>query len=374
MKGYYQILAESLTDKYLTEAWSESMPNWMKPRLNATAMYSDRNAGKKSDYGNVKGQGTTWDMADYQKPRGGFRGKNLYQSFIDLGIDLSQTEFIEGEIPTKKSDDRIQPPNIGIWNIPFTGQVYAKGVNDLEKLRSSANMPSELTKYIDYPFKSLPIKALYELSDHFCYIPGNKIVNRDYRQISSDRNELNKWRRSQKGGIANRMPAESTYLKNHEFGDPSKGTPFDYLSYSDVLDLQADKSGYYVVPSSKRYAKELAQRKADKYADKLVEYERKLKDLFLSLQDMWSTLDWDEVDYTETNLRESAAHAYRSALDDYKTILSRVNVTLENYVEKTPEFRQEIIHIFNLYENDLKKHLKKANELLSRYKYSVLDF
>ena len=41
MKGYYQILAESLTDKYLTEAWSESMPNWMKPRLNATAMYSE---------------------------------------------------------------------------------------------------------------------------------------------------------------------------------------------------------------------------------------------------------------------------------------------------------------------------------------------
>ena len=92
---YYKILTESINKKYLNEAWSDSMPEWMKPRLNATAMFSDKNSSDKinrtarktglspDELRINKGQGYRYDRADYKKSRStGERGKNLYQSFL----------------------------------------------------------------------------------------------------------------------------------------------------------------------------------------------------------------------------------------------------------------------------------------------------
>ena len=184
INNYYNILAESITKKYATplnEAWGNA-PDWMKGPLtrgnNTDNMlkskvyqkaYANAKAQGKMDYQaageaeeawqNAKGI-TEVDFADYQQPRGQYTSdskKTLRSQFMEKGIDLNNPnmKFIEGEPPKSKNDPRIQPPNIGIWYIPSQkgrayDQVYAQGINDLEKPFDPA---ADVGNYSSTPFK-----------------------------------------------------------------------------------------------------------------------------------------------------------------------------------------------------------------------------
>lgn len=362
---YYKRLAESMTSKALNEAWSDSMPNWMKPRLNATAYFSDRNSSDKAAAKakrsgiNVRqiqrdmGGGQSFDQADYQKPRGGSRGKSLYDAFKAANIDLQTVKFIEGEPPTNKNDFRIQPPNIGIWNLPGTGQVYAMGLNDLEKLRSVNTAGEIYSKYADYAFKYLPIKALKDLSaGQFCYIDGNTIPKRNIQDVQSTRVDYAKWKLS-----------NPTLVRD-------EGTWNPWNTYG------LDKSGYTVIPSSKRLAKQLAALKAKSWSTWFTKAETDLQDLYNDIGSVFSTQSWKDTNIADA--LNSALNLYKYAVNDYKGAMRRVQDLIDAYGENSPNFLEQIGRDnYGSVRSRLQEatdEIKQARAYIDRYVLKYIDF
>lgn len=359
MSSLYKKIVESIEAKALNEAWSESMPNWLKPRLQATAYYSDRNQRSKvykrqQRTGeplsvarmHLAGDNSAFDQADYANTRDGRMGENLFRAFKDAGIDLQNVKFIEGEIPTKKSDPRIQPPNIGIWNIPATKQVYAKGLNDLEKLMSSNALPD--SKYINYRFEHLPIKALAEMSDHFCYIDGNSIAKRDINAVQRERIEHSEWEKH-----------NPTEVRQPEYG---WGYPLD-------------PSGYPKVPSSERLRKKLEKLKAAKWADKFKETEENLRELHSDIGQVLTQSDWSDVGLSQTI--QGALNNYQNAVNDYKSAQVAVETYIARYGKDTDEFLQQINQgyyspIKRL--DEAKYYIDNSRKLINKFVMSPIEF
>ena len=354
---YYKILTESINKKYLKEAWSDSMPDWMKPRLNATAMFSDRDSAEKmsrtarktgryvQELINQKGQGFGYDRADYMKSRStGERGKNLYTSFINAGVDLQNVEFIEGDLPTSKNDERIQPPNIGIWNIPSTGQIYAKGINDSEKLLSGTG-----TKYTDYPFFRMPIKGLAEISDKFCYIDGSSIVNRDVNEIKRERRAYKQW---------------------------EKNNPSLNRNVYNPWGREVDKSGYQIVPSSERLRDELNKRKAKSWSSWFEKAEDELKSLYNDIGSAMMSQPWDNKSFSITI--QQALDVYDSAVGKYKDAMETLQRLISNWGQDTDEFLSRIgnegYYSARWYLNQANDYIKRARSYVDKYVLTNIDF
>lgn len=374
--NYYNKLAESLEKKHLQEAWSESMPDWMKPRMDATAMYSDDHTNTKIArhaglgkfepwYGSTesnqlynirskKGQGRYYDPVDYASTRNDSRvGENIFNAFKRAGIDLQKVEFIEGPVPTSKSDPRIQPPNIGIWNIPSTGQLYAKGINDLEKLLGGSG-----TKYDGYRFEHLPLKALQELSDHFCYIEGSNIPMRDYDAVTKERYA---WQRE----VSNNAPLYT----NRDRADV-------FINYDNLPDMM-DKSGYIVIPSSRRYAKELKARHGRKYAEKLEALENDLNSLKADIMSAMNRLPMD--DYSRIGAITGALEMYKNALHGYGQVLDQIDNAIQYYGENSDEFFSNMANVFDpnrpySYYKNTQNYIDAARNKIKQYSGTVLDF
>ena len=361
-QNYYGILAESMTNKILKEAWSDSMPDWMKPRLNATAYFSDRNSGdkaiEKSKRSGVNlrqvqlnmGGGQSYDQADYQKPRGGSRGKSLFDAFKAANIDLNQVKFISGEPPTSKNDPRIQAPNIGIWNLPGTGQVYAMGLNDLEKLRSVSLAGETYSKYADYAFKYLPIKVLKELCNgQFCYIDGKDIPQRDIKDIQSQRLDYERWA----------MNNPTLVRGAADYWNPK------------------DKSGYSVIPSSKRLARQLQALKAKNWSKWFEEAEDNLQELYSDITSAMASFSWKDASDV-TSAVQNALNYYNYALNDYKRAMRRVQDLIDAYGEGSQEFLTQIgrdgYSSVKSYLEDTKQEIEHARMYVDKYVLKYIDF
>lgn len=352
---YYQRLTESIEKQYLKEAWSESMPEWMKPRLNATAMFDDKNTVQKLSQNKIlsQGQGSRWDRAEYAQPRNDNRtGESLYKAFKRAGIDLQNVKFIEGPIPEKKSDSRIQPPNIGIWNIPSTGQVYAKGINDLEKLR-----PISETKYDNYRFEHLPIKALQELSDHFCYIDGTSIPTINYQEKEQTRNEYRRFLRNPQSPV--------TEKERHGAFQNAIGW------YDDT-----DKSGFITIPSAQKYAEKLNKLHAKDWAKKVSDIENKLRKARANIISVINRASIDEGD-ADYNTASSALNYLRNATYYYRDMLQDIDGALARYGEDSEE---AIKFIGNIINNDgyamkrVTESIRKVENLTKKLAGVELDF
>ena len=362
VNDYYKRLAESMAHKVLNEAWSDSMPDWMKPRLNATAFYSDRHQGAKVankarrsgeyeyDVRAQMGGGYVNDPADYQKPRGGIRGDSLYDAFKRAQIDLSQVKFIPGEPPVNKNDPRIQAPNIGIWNLPGTGQVYAMGLNDLEKLRHVNNAGETYTKYADYAFKYLPIKALKELcGGQFCYIDGDNIPQKNIGKLQAQRNEYATW------------AANNPTLV--------RGIP-DYWNTK-------DKSGYSVVPSAKRLARQLQALKAKNWSKWFEEAEDKLQELYNDISSVMTSYSWKDGNLISDAVKQSLIY-YEYALNDYKMAMKRVQDLIDAYGENSQDFLNQVgregYNSVKSRLNETNQEINQARMFIDRYVLKYIDF
>lgn len=354
-------LNESLEKKYpINEAWSESMPDWMKSRMNITATTSDPNRREKlakskynaGYYGDTLRNkfGVSGDTSEYRKPRSGEGGFSLFKGFINKGIDLNNVSFIEGPIPEKKSDPRIQPPNIGIWHFgtPPTDQVWAMGINDDEKFVQKNNLP----------FEHVPFKTLKELANAFCYIDGSTIQTKDYNDIRQKRLEFKRWE------IDPRNQAERV--------NPGlrKGNPYDWR----LPDIFADKSGYFVIPPSSKYAKELAIRHAKEYGNNLTELESELRSVFSNIQDVTMSWEWDD-DSLSTRGLDNIIYSYRNALSMYRNALSIIDNLVSAYGKDTEEFLKKIPDSgFSDRIKAAKDYIEQCKERLKGKTFTTLDF
>ena len=383
--NYYNILAESITKKYATpinEAWGENIPDWMKSSLergdNSTKMFkskiykkafADAQAQGESDYfadriarkawENAKGT-PEQDFADYQNPRGSYISnseKTLRSQFMAKGIDLNSPniKFIEGEPPKSKNDPRIQPPNIGIWYIPSKrgneyDQVYAQGINDLEKPFDPA---VSVGNYSNTPFKDFSVKKLAEISSKFCYIDGSTIEKRNYDTLKQTREEnklftKNAWNMGQE-----RIPKEK------------QGNYWGSL---------LDKSGYLAIPSSQKYANKLEEMKLKGWAKKLTDTENELNSLLSTYQKTMSTIDILDFDYDFRNAMRSFTGNFADAVEYYKSALQEIDNIKLNHVVNSKEFLRALKNsYFKGYITECKRYLNRAKDYFSDYMLSEID-
>lgn len=363
-KNYYEALAESLEKKYtsskLNEAWSESMPDWMKQRLGQIAFnnkiarypsawgssidftkaaaalknnprfqqyYNDAimqgSSRETAIYSAVKKLGWEPEYFDNTNPRGASydekreAGYDIFRRFKDVfRIDLQTADFIESEPPKSTKHPAMNGKNIPIWYLPDTKQIYAKGINDNEILR----VPSE---YYGKALKYVPLKELATLcKGNFCYIESNSIDTTTLPQKQTDRLMRNNWEHDNPL-LMRGEPGTSETVHVSAPEDP-------YLT----VNATRDKSGYLVVPSAKKYAKIIAKNSAvKKYGKQLSDIEDTLRKYYSILLNAPKLGTWDNP-VQLTSLQRS----YKSALDLYKELLSTVERILSKYGESSPEF------------------------------------
>ena len=350
---YYGRLAESLMRKQtgikLTEAWADTMPSWMEDRLNKMAGATDfektdtgygyivpkmehklpkylrdpkfkqkfdqyiswgyddniafRNAGIDLGY---------YDKTDYATPRGATSEekknarKNIFRQFKDiLGLDLQNLTFVESAPPKTARDISLQDPNIPIWHIQSSGQIYAKGVNDNEVL----NAPS--SSYNGKSFRYVPLKELSALcGGDFCYIDGSNLpsINSKMQQ----RKEYDDWV----------IGSDSGLLRGR--GEPGERVDIPYENAQGRTNIwagQRDKSGFARVPSALRYARELEKMKASKYADKLLKVENVLRSAYSVLRSAQNVGTWSSPVDTRDFINQ-----YKNALSSYKNLLTDIDM------------------------------------------------
>ena len=355
-------LYESLEKKYsINEAWAESMPDWMKNRMNITALSADPNKKEKlaKSKHNTNGYSRTTfrnkygvdsDISDYRHPRDREGGFSLYKGFINKGIDLNNVTFIEGPIPEKKSDPRIQPPNIGIWHFgtPPNDQVWAMGINDDEKFVQKNNLP----------FMHVPFKTLKEFANAFCYIDGSTIQTKDYDDIKQKRNDFKRWERDPKNQARRVNPGSR------------ETNPYGWR----LPVVTADKSGYYVIPPSSKYVEELKKRHAKEYGNDLAELESELKSVFSNIQDVSMSWEWDDNDLS-TSVLDNILFSYRNALSYYRDALSTIDRLVSVYGKDTEEFLKQIPDSgFSEIIKAAKRYVEQCKERLKGKTFTTLDF
>ena len=383
INNYYNILAESLTKKYtapLNEAWGENIPDWMKSSLERGRILSDgSNKMEKSkiyqkalkatgydDYAARQIARKEWekakgvsksDFADYQNPRGSYMSdseKSLFAQFKAHGIDLNSPnmKFIEGEPPKSKNDPRIQPPNIGIWYIPSQkgrayDQVYAKGINDLEKPFDPAMSAGN---YSNTPFKDFSVKKLAEISSKFCYIDGSTIEKRDYDALKQTRQENKAFTSAAINTGQERLPKENRGWSN------------------------LDKSGYVKIPSSQKYAHKLEEMKLKGWAKKLTDAENELNSLYSTYQKTISSIDMFDLDYDFNRAARSFMDNFVNAVESYKNALQEIDSIKSKHIVNSKEFLIALRRSsFTDYLNSYERYLNWAKNYFKDYMLSEID-
>ena len=294
-------------DEQLTEAFNDSFPGWLKDRLTKVRQWGGDNGWKnKSNYRKVPAD----ERPSFISPRG------HYGNVSDLGLfmgmlnatDMQKVQVIEGPVPEKRTDPRLQEPNIPIWGFP-NGQVYIPGMNDNEESRPGAIEDGRIKA-----FKYIPFKFLQSSAVNFAYIDGSKMPESPVQDIRNERSA---------------MAQELASIPNYERQE--SGTRFaKYRRWGEKV----DKSGYIVSPD--RYAEKLKEIKASKYVqvlqkryDELAEYRDDIsaamqyydpfkdKEEFKALKEMFTELQYaiDNYNAYSRRIEEIVNNNYS---EDYK--------------------------------------------------------
>lgn len=364
MTRFYESLADSLYENVeLNEAWSESMPEWLKRAMSWSAQRIDKHAFDKLNRAKSDKIGKYDYAHDYQRPRNEYvNSKSTYLAgaFFAKGIDPAQCEYVECEAPTNARDPLFKSGDIPIWGFKLTRvnddseaiQAYAKGMNDLEKVTYTNPLIDSMD--VDWPFKSISIKKLSENCDYFCYIPVeslSKMQPKDFDQIRKDRDS------SRRGVVERGTPGETepAYLYTGHYGY-----------------LERDKSGYVVVPPADKYARILKRSKAKKYASVLEDFHDKL------------VTAWDEImaglnaigpegDNWSINVTSRALPVVNEYIGEYKKYLNGIDEAAVAYGIDTDDFYDRVINILE----DVKRASQRFEQRMNDtdvHRAATLDF
>ena len=240
-------LTESLDKKYLLEAYDESFPKWLKDRLNVVKEFHKGNyyatpRDQRPEYYNARDEKYLSD-AD----------KSLFHQCLSKGIDLSNTQVIEGPIPLKRTDPRLHEPNMPVW-LFTNGQVYIEGVND-----------SEIFKLTGKAFRYVPVKDKLANAKAFAYIDGSKINPTAITDKRAQRSEIKK-------DIQKNLPNYARVGTKERSNLGMSGYAWSAGEFVDAT----DKSGYLKVNPA-RYKEELKKLLGNKIYDELEEIIRTSK-------------------------------------------------------------------------------------------------
>lgn len=319
---YMQDALNKLSEKHpvLKEAYSSSMPSWLKDRITKT---------KKPKIWSP-------NSPEYITPRGSNEEGwelGLFNQFLKQGIDLNSVEVISAPKPTKSSDPLLADPYIPIFLFE-NGQVYARGINDNEKFDLDPNYA---------PFKYLSNKRLLDLATDFCYIDRSKIDPNVLLTKQEDRRALQK---------------ELQDLINY---------------YREPNGYRTDKSGYKVNPD--KYKRKLKELKASRIADIMQEASDEIEDCRATFASFILNDDLQEV----ANIVSDIAGEFRNLVRAYNTASSDV----DNILNSDDLTDEEKTHYLAALFSDgwyggsvtrLQKALKSFKNNSAKYKSVVLDW
>lgn len=297
-------LTESIEKKYqLTEAFNDSFPGWLKDRLVKVKQWGgDTGWRNKSDFSKVPRE----ERPSFISPRG------YYGSDTDLGLfmgmlnttDLQNVQVVEGPVPQKRTDPRIQEPNIPIWGFS-NGQVYIPGMNDNE-IYSAALSKDGKTK----AFKYITFKDLISHATDFAYIDGSKMPE-----------STMKAKRAERSAAAGELKS----IPNYERQGSSNSKRFTTgKSWNDKL----DKSGYIISPD--RYTDRLKELKVGTYAQIL---QKRYNELLELRDDISSAISY--YDPFKDASKFNRLNRMLSSLTDSISTYNNISQTIESLVNNS---------------------------------------
>lgn len=352
------LLDESLFT--LNEAFSESMPKWLKTSLELDTTSDWGNYGRSKPYYDTSTQKSKAKNKykpdiehrafanSWGQPRG-FSGKNitnntLFAALSELNLDLSKATFITAEVPKKFSDPRLQWPDgqyVGFLYLDNgdSRQVYAPGVNDSE----NSILPDRSGNY--KTLRYVPRPEILSHAKAFCYVDMT-----DTNNLLGDK--WDKRKEIRRNNVANRA---NTRLTQKDLGWGEK----------------IDKSGYLIRP--------------DKYKDKLSK---------LGLDGARTQAKIDEVYNAITNLFKDAAAAlydvdYITDKRTAVTLMSAINIQLsyatdyynsmmsnvKDYANESSQmYKDRYTNYFRGNYESAKSHLKDAERILDKYITQEVDW
>lgn len=334
------ILSEKLfeSNKKLNEAFSDSMPDWLRghlltsivnkniPGYTASASQNRQKAydkyKKNYDLDALKGR------QQYGKELSGdiynsdaiFRGMNKYH------IDFSRANFIHGEPPTKSTDPRMKEPNQAFMLIEYGGakQVYAPGLNDKDRTIfpiADKYAPANTYKYARFSDYKPYIKDFY-------YVNTADPANSNDNLIGQRANTDLYMNDAQMQGLE--RITDKARAKNAVW----------------VTDGRIDKSGYLVNP--KKYKDALRKAQKNNYA-------KKLEKSYNILQEVKETLTnyIIEADAADSDALEFASNIMRrdlsNAISRYNRLASSIENAEQQWDPSSPEFSRFLDGIFSRY-------------------------
>lgn len=376
----------------LNEAWGKDVPNWLKKGLNQAASEYDRDKytsnpegqlRRKLERSNINTYSAS-DMAnyndkkygtpntiyrEYQRPRGSFENDSdraLFNKLMNAGFDLSSNDLkiTEGEAPTSKKDPRIVEPNVGIWFIPLERgnyQIYASGMNELEKLLRKPTLGEAGGKYVDVPFKGLPIKYLAEIASHFCWIDGSSKENRDFNKLRVNREKFS-------------SDHKENVLQGKERASKQEKKRYAFKN--------TDKSGYVVIPSSKKYADALKKMGLKNAAEDLSNLDKEINEIYSKYQAYAISLDkkqfidtYSGYNSSQSKKQATLANSLKAAIACYEDALREYNKVASNYSEGTPSFIDSLYDsYFSSYVDRAKTNIESIYRNCGDILFSTIDF
>lgn len=366
-----------LNEQKLNEAFSPSMPRWLKDRFQMELSLS----GNK-----LAGQGR------YQKPRRNFSREfdaltkknnmnrvpvarnasrddhsyNLWDAAIANNINLNSGKFIEGPVPENARDPRLKAPNIAFISLKrpsYNGKDYIWDVYSPQ-----LNPNAESNVFGDsQAFKYHNIKQMQPYMDAFCYI-----------DMSDPENQLDI--------EATRAARAANYNSQDRRFD--RGTPGDYdpqyrmVPYNkrDTLknygypesSMKLDKSGYSRLPNITKYVDALKAHGNDKILKKLQSLYEDANYIYAQLpyilQDSLEGKDFSQAYRSNaTSDIESAI----SSLDDFKRYYDRALGALDDF-KKTQDVSNIEVAESNL--DWANSQLNRVKERIGEWLPTIVDW
>ena len=358
-----------IESKRLNEAFSASMPKWLKEKLlrDKTAweigsdyyQNRDRYAANapaafqmsKQQRDKYISQGYALDKID--SPIYAARGKhtNLYGLLIENHFNLSSAIFITpNHLPKNSKDPIVNAPNIPIWLVPSSEfsnkyQVYMKGFND-----------DELWRAKNQKFAYASVKQLNEACEGFCYVDGSALNTFDTDKVQT-RKEFN---------LQNIPGQPDSYYRYFQGNIPN-----EYLLKNEANRILApavlDKSGYAQIPTATKYAKKLMDMKANNAAAWLESCYNTIMQCKNDFADFLYNMDAKEDDEIESSRVVRILNDYKNCVKYYKTMCNIVDTATDKEIIKR-EFER-----FGT-ASHLDTHIESLRRETSRWKTVIADW
>lgn len=359
---------QQLKESILTEAFSPSMPDWLKKRLQLELTMSDYGLNSRTrikhpnrdyiaDRVKLTGNKSSWRIS----PTGGrtYSGYNLWDEMMNANINMNDGKFIEGDVPTNARDPRLKSPNVAFLLLGDPSDM-----NNSEVYSPQLNMNRESTVLPqDGPLKYQSMKQLLPHTAAFCYIdmsdPNNML---DTKKKISDRTDL------EQSFDQRFVRGNSKFNPLTKLWELGKDTRYQQDSNDDPSWAQLDKSGFSKIPNGRRYAQELKKFGDKRLARKIEAFYNDLQTIFSQLPAVFSGLELNDFDWDiQRNFRSGLGSLY-NAKSNYASAIE--------YLDDFKQNTNSIYYLDRAQENldSGKNYLDQAKEVFGGYLPAVVDW